>query len=354
MHSLKNQFTSAVLSTSSLATLFLSLGTSNAQAQIIIQSTGRLSGTIELPKFNPNYNKVLTRVDTDPTGAYYRNGTLLYKSDYVKVQTRPDGSLHYFVDFKGIPVVSFDGVLTSPVLSGGELTPYSYQGKLPGTKFQAVVQDEFGLKRAFYTGIVTDPKTGQQYQGTFEVNGQGPRYSDKNGSETPTVFDYKSDVPGTPTVKSMTMSNAPMVKLNIQVPANATPITPGGGTVTPTPIPVTGGSGTVTPTPIPVTGGGGTVTPTPTPVTGSGTVAPNPISASSINNSGFSETVSSQLTSNSTSSPSVDSNMEFSGGNISVASLDPSTLARAGCSLDAVNCRALPKAIGPRSRVLLK
>ena len=34
--------------------------------------------------------------------------------------------MHYFVDFKGIPIVSFNGVLTSPVLSDGELTPMRF------------------------------------------------------------------------------------------------------------------------------------------------------------------------------------------------------------------------------------
>ena len=240
-----------ILSSSSLAAVLIGLGTASASAEITpfqIQSTGTISGTIQLPSFNPNFNNRVTRVDTDSTGTYNRNigsnsnpnYVPVYKSDYVKVQTRTDGSLHYFVDFKGIPVVAFDGILNSPVLSGGELTPYTYQGKLPGTKYQGVVQDEFGLTKAFYTGIVTDPKTGQQYEGTFQLSGQGPRYSDRNGGESPTVFDFKSDIPGKPTVTSYKMTNSPLVRLTINVPADAklvTPPTTGGGSTTPPTLP---------------------------------------------------------------------------------------------------------------------
>jgi hypothetical protein len=246
----QNSFNRLLVITSSIAAAIIGFGAECAEAQITIQSTGTLSGTIQLPKFNPNFNRVVTRVDTNSKGTYSRQGVPLYTSNYVKVETRADGSLHYFVDFKGIPVVSFDGLLTSPALSSGSLTSYNYQGKLPGTKFEAVVQDEFGLKKALYTGIVTDPKTGQQYQGTFRVTGQGPRYSQSNGSATPTVFDFKSDIPGKPTVNSLKVTNAPLIKLFITIPAGATPITPrsdaGGGT----PIAAAGGG-----TPI-VTGGG--------------------------------------------------------------------------------------------------
>lgn len=113
----------AILSGSYLAAVTIALsGTSAFAAQFItIESTGTLSGTIELPRNNPNFNNSITRIDTDDTGTYYRNlGTNnnpnyvpVYQSNYLQVETRSDGSLHYFVDFKGIPFVSFDGVLTS-------------------------------------------------------------------------------------------------------------------------------------------------------------------------------------------------------------------------------------------------
>ncbi|WP_373525351.1 PEP-CTERM sorting domain-containing protein [Nostoc sp.] len=224
----------AIVSSSCLAALAIALnGASAFAAQFItIQSTGTLSGTIQLPRNNPNFNNSITRIDTDDTGTYYRNlGTNnnpnyvpVYQSDYLQVRTRPDASLHYFVDFKGIPIVSFDGVLTSPVLSGGQLTPYKYQGQLSGTTFQGVVQDEFNLTKAFYTGIVTDPDTGKQYQGTFEVSGYGERYSNRNGNLTPTVFDFQSDIPGLPSVTSLTITNATLASLRIKVPINETSV----------------------------------------------------------------------------------------------------------------------------------
>ncbi|MBE9037762.1 hypothetical protein [aff. Roholtiella sp. LEGE 12411] len=401
----------AIVSSSSLAAVIIGLGGISASAQITIQSTGILSGTIQLPRNNPNFNNRVTRVDTDDNGTYSRNEgsksnpnyVPVYKSEYVKVETRSDGSLHYFVDFKGIPVVSFDGVLSSPVLSGGELQPYTYQGKLPGTKFQGVVQDEFGLTRASYTGIVTDPKTGNQYQGTFELNGQGPRYSDRNGGTSPTVFDFKSDIPGSPSVTSLTMTKSPLVRLTIKVPTTATLITPApvisGGSI-PTPAPVISGgsiptpapviSGGSIPTPTPVISGGSIPTPTPVisggsiptpaPVISSGSIpTPAPvISSGSIptptpvvgNDSAIAETVPQILvsptptayTSESTyPSPSATPNIEFNSGNSSGVNrvvVNPSTLTSGVCSQNSGNScikPSLPKqAIGPRSRVLLR
>ncbi|RCJ22350.1 hypothetical protein A6S26_21575 [Nostoc sp. ATCC 43529] len=405
----------AVLSSSSLAAVIIALGGTSALAQITIQSSGTLSGTIQLPSNNPNFNKSITRIDTDDTGTYSRNlGTKnnpnyvpVYKSEYVKVQTRNDGTLHYFVDFKGIPIISFNGVLSSPVLSGGELTPFKYQGTVAGTKFQGVVQDEFNLTKALYTGIVTDPKTGNQYQGTFEVSGYGPRYSDRNGSATPTVFDFKSDLPGLPTVKSLVMTNSPIGKLTIKVPANATLITPtpapsGSSTPTPTPAP----SGSSTPTPAPVVSGGSTPTLptivdsgntiTAAPIVNSGetiTAAPivdsgNTITAAPIVGSGdtitaapivgsgdtitaapivgsdsaiASPTTTTYTSESNTPSLSTTPNMEFSSGNSATVNqvvMNPGTLAQTACSKDSVDSctkRASPKqAIGPRSRVLVR
>ncbi|WP_392534867.1 PEP-CTERM sorting domain-containing protein [Nostoc sp. C117] len=224
----------AIVSSSCLATAIIGLSNSSVFAAqfITIQSTGTLSGTIELPRNNPNFNNSITRIDTDETGTYYRNlGTNnnpnyvpVYQSDYLQIGTRSDGSLHYFVDFKGIPIVSFDGVLTSPVLSGGQLTPYKYQGQLPETTFQGVIQDEFNLTKAFYTGTVIDPNTGKQYQGTFEISGYGDRYSEPNGSLTPTVFDFQSDIPGSPTITSLSITDAPLASLRILVPIEETSI----------------------------------------------------------------------------------------------------------------------------------
>ncbi|AFZ01113.1 hypothetical protein [Calothrix sp. PCC 6303] len=231
------KLTLAALKTGGLAASLLNTDISSASAEIIIQSTGAISGTIQLPSFNPNFNTSTTRIDTDSTGTYYRNiGTKnnpnlvpVYSSKFVQFSNNPDGSIKYYVDFLGIPVVSFDGVLTSPALSDGELSSYSYQGKLDGVKFQGNVQDEFTVGKAYYEGVVTDPKTGQQYKGKFEVNAQGLRYSDaKAGStDTPTVFDFKSDfMPGKrseakPTVTSYKMNNAPLIRVTIKVPDNA-------------------------------------------------------------------------------------------------------------------------------------
>jgi len=414
------QLRCAVVSSSSLAAVIIGLGGTSAFAQITIQSTGALSGTIQLPRNNPNFNNRVTRVDTDDSGTYSRNEgsksnpnyVPVYKSEYVKVQTRSDGSLHYFVDFKGIPVVSFDGVLTSPILSGGELTPYKYQGQLAGTKFQGVVQDEFGLTRASYTGIVTDPKTGNQYQGTFELNGQGPRYSDRNGGASPTVFDFKSDIPGSPRVTSLTMTNSPLVRLTITVPATATLITPapvvsGGSIPTPAPVVSSGSiptpapvvsSGSI-PTPTPVVSGGSIPTPapvvsggnapTPTPIVSGGSIptpapivsggnAPTPApvvsadSAIAVSNSVSKAEIIPQTltlqtpttyTSESTNppSPSTTPNIEFSSGNSLGANrvvVNPLALTSGVCSQNSINSCKKPsspkQAIGPRSRVLVR
>ncbi|MEH2176043.1 hypothetical protein [Nostoc sp.] len=388
-----------LVSSSSLAAVFIGLGGTSASAQITIQSTGTLSGTIQLPRNNPNFNQSITRVDTDDTGTYSRNlGTKnnpnyvpIYKSDYVQVRTRSDGSLHYFVDFKGIPIVSFNGVLNSPILSGGELTPYKYQGQLAGTTFQGVVQDEFNLTKALYTGTVTDPNTGNQYQGTFEVSGYGVRYSDRNGSATPTVFDFKSDLPGSPKVTSLEMTNSPLARIQIKVPATATLITPtpttgGGSTTTPPPV-ISGGS---TPTPPPVISGGSTPIPpsvidgsaiAPTPVVSGGstptlativdsgntfTVTPivdggNTFTVTPIVDSGASSTPTTYTSRSNSPSISTTPNMEFSSGNsleVNQVVVNPATLAQAACSQDTAKSCTMPtspkQAIGPRSRVLLR
>jgi hypothetical protein len=396
------KLTRAVLSSSSLAVVIISIGGTTASAQITIQSTGTLSGTIQLPSINPNFNQSTTRVDTDSSGTYSRNlGSKnnpnyvpIYKSNYVQVRTGTDGSLRYFVDFKGIPIVSFNGALASPVLSGGELTPYKYQGRLAGTKFQGVVQDEFNLTRAYYTGTVTDPKTGNQYKGTFEVSGFGLRYSDRNGDRTPTVFNFKSDIPGKPTITSLEMTNASLVKLFIKVPATATPISTSGntapintgGNTTPintggntTPI-NTGGNtipintgGNTTPintggntTPIntggnttPINTGGNTIPINTTSInTGSNTTPTNTGGDNSTASVNYLPTTPVNTVESNFSSPSVMPNIEFSSGNSFAANPAGLELSSASCSQKSVNCRTkLAKsrqAMGPRSRVLVR
>ncbi|MEA5512558.1 PEP-CTERM sorting domain-containing protein [Nodularia sp. UHCC 0506] len=204
-----------VASSNFLAITMLAFSSASAfAAQLSIQSTVTLSGTIELPSFNPNFNNRTTRIPTDSQGRYYRNNQLVYQSNQVKRDA--DGT--YYVDFKGIPFVSLDGVLNSPILAGGQLTPYNYQGNpaLPGVKFQGVVQDEFVLGRAFYDGILTDPSTGKRYEGEFRISGFSPRYSNPNGGNFPTVFDFKSDIPGSPTITSLSLDNF-AVSFNVTV-----------------------------------------------------------------------------------------------------------------------------------------
>ncbi|MBN3942299.1 hypothetical protein [Nostoc sp. NMS9] len=370
-----------LVSSSTLAAVIIGLTGTSAFAQITIQSTGTLSGTIQLPRNNPNFNQSITRVDTDDTGNYSRNlGTKnnpnyvpIYKSDYVQVKTRADGSLHYFVDFKGIPIVSFNGVLTSPILSGGELTPYKYQGQLAGTTFQGVVQDEFNLTKALYTGTVIDPNTGNQYQGTFEVSGYGVRYSDRNGGATPTVFDFKSDLPGSPKVTSLEMTNSPLARIQIKVPATATLITPApvvGGGSTPTPAPAAGGDSTPTPTPVVSGGSGGSTSTLATIVDGGDTFTVTPIvdggggntfTVTPIVDGGASSTPTTYTSGSNSPLISTRPNMELSNGNslkVNQVVVNPATLAQAACSQDSAKSCTIPtspkQAIGPRSRVLLR
>ncbi|MEB3216331.1 MAG: hypothetical protein VKN72_08870 [Nostocales cyanobacterium 94392] len=337
---------------------------------LTVQSTGTISGTLVLPFFNPNYNKVLTRVDTDENGAYYRNiGTRqnpelvqVYKSEYVKVNVRDDGSMNYYVNFKGIPVASFDAIIKSPVLSDGEMTTFRYDGRpdMEGTVIKAVVQDEFGVKRAFYTGILTDPDTGTQYQGTFELTGQGPRYSDRNGGDSPNVFDYKSDQPGSPRSEPYKIKDdSPLVKLYINVPEGTKILnsSTGGGTSTPptNSIPPSNGTSTSTggttstppttsiPPSLPITSSTGGSTSTST----GGTISTPPTnstpSISSIPSN--TSTTSNFSTPSISSTPFTDvSNVEFSSGNSFVAN----SVVEKSANI------SQPKQRGPRSRVMIR
>ena len=52
----------------------------NAMAQVTINSTGTVIGTITPPSRNPNFNQGTTRVDTDSQGRYFRNGVLVFSA----------------------------------------------------------------------------------------------------------------------------------------------------------------------------------------------------------------------------------------------------------------------------------
>ena len=154
------------------------------------------------------------------------------------VTVHEDGTLKSYVNFLGIPVASFDAVITSPALSDGEMTTFRYDGRpdMEGAVIKGVVKDEFGINKSYYTGIITDPKTGIQYKGKFELKAQGPRYSNPNGGDSPKVFDFQSDIPGKPRVKSCKIKNSPLVNLDINVPEGSAIVTPPstGGTTPPT------------------------------------------------------------------------------------------------------------------------
>ncbi|MBW4524019.1 MAG: hypothetical protein KME18_02310 [Phormidium tanganyikae FI6-MK23] len=224
-----------------------SIGANSASAQITIRSTGVVSGTVVPPSQNPNFNQGTTRVNTDSQGRFFRNGQLVYSAqDFNPNLVQVDGSGRYFVDFRGIPIVSTDATLTSPVLSNGELQPIRRNHNAL-TRFNGTIQDEL-VVRGQYTGIATDPATGQQYQGTFDISGQGPRYSDRNGGTSPTVFDFRShynfsanpQIPPRPTVFSYRIDAMP-VQLRVTIPAGLAPITQAPPTTpgsTPIPSPI--------------------------------------------------------------------------------------------------------------------
>lgn len=249
---------------SGLVAIATSLIPSAAIAQVTIRSTGTVSGTVTLPNINPNFNQGTTRVDTDSQGRYFRNGVLVYSAqDFNPNLVGVDSNGRYYVDFRGIPVVSVDGSLISPVLNGQLELTQRFNNRQP-VRFWGVIQDEF-VVQGRYTGVATDPTTGLQYQGTFSIRGQGPRYSDRNGGSGPTVFDFQShynfqanpQLPPTVTVTSYTFNGMP-VQLWINVPAGLSPLPGGGGT------PGTGGGTPGTGGGTPGTGGG-------TPGTGGGT-----------------------------------------------------------------------------------
>jgi hypothetical protein len=372
------------LASGGLTIFCLALQTSQAAAQLTIQTTGEISGTLNYP-FGVTTNNSTTRINTDSNGNYFRNNTdtkPVYSSKFVQVKTNPDGSLKYFVDFYGLQFISRDGAIASQDLLSGELKTYNYQSRpnFP-VKFQASVQDELSLQRAFFEGIVRDPKTGNLYQGKFEITGQGPRYSDvydglrqRNGGDSPTVFDFKTDydpkssVKPTPALSSYKMTNVPLVRLTITIPQGTQPIPPGGGS--------TGGGTTGGGTTGGGTTGGGT---TGGGTTGGGTTGGGTTGGGTTTNPTppISTPPITGVSSNPTS-PTTQPNVEFSSGQISSANPDNviSQTASEGqnkfalnpnqdnisneqsiCSQNSVDCRRKPNVstkIGPRSRILMR
>jgi hypothetical protein len=213
-----------------LAVAVMSLSiVSPALAQVTIKSTGIVSGTVTPPNKNPKFNQGTTRVDTDAQGRYFRNGQLIFSAQDINpslVGVRPDG--RFYVDFRGIPIVAVDGALTSNNLIG-QLDAVKRFNNDASVKLWGNVQDELVVQGNF-SGTAYDPATNNQYQGTFKIKGQGPRYSDANGGAGPTVFDFKSyyntnvnpKIPGTPTVLRYSIPALP-VKLTITVPTGLVP-----------------------------------------------------------------------------------------------------------------------------------
>jgi hypothetical protein len=216
-----------------LITISLSAIAQSAIAQVTIRSNGTVSGTVTPPNRNPNFNQGTTRVDTDSQGRYFRNGQLIFDASAVNPNlVGVTAAGRYYVDFRGIPVVSPDGALTSPVLNGQLDATQRFNHNTP-VRYWGNIQDEFVVQGNF-TGTATNPTTGEQYQGTFPIRGQGPRYSDTNGGDSPTVFDFKSyynfranpAINPTPTVFSYSIQGMP-VQLTVTVPAGLAPIAVG-------------------------------------------------------------------------------------------------------------------------------
>ncbi|WP_199784823.1 hypothetical protein [Nostoc sp. 'Lobaria pulmonaria (5183) cyanobiont'] len=158
--------------------------------------------------------------------------------------------------------------------------------------------------------------------------------SNRNGGATPTVFDFKSDLPGSPKVTSLEMTNSPLARIEIKVPATATLITPA-----------------------PTTGSGNT--PIPPLVIDGNAIAPAPVVSDG--NAIASSTPATYTSESNSPSLSTTPNMEFSNGNsleVNQVVVNPATLAQAACSQDYAKSCTIPtspkQAIGPRSRVLVR
>jgi PT repeat len=201
-------------------------------AQVTITSTGVVAGTVTPPNRNPTFNQGTTRINTDSQGRYFRNGQLIFNAQDINPNlVGIDSKGQFFVDFRGIPIVAVDGSLTSAILDGQLTAVQRFNHNTP-VKLWGNVQDELVVQGEF-TGTAIDPATGNQYQGTFTIKGQGPRYSDpNNGGTSPTVFDFKSyynnfnanpQILPKPTVSSYSIQAMP-VKLTVTVPAGLQPV----------------------------------------------------------------------------------------------------------------------------------
>jgi hypothetical protein len=224
-----NTASKAIIVTIGLWGLSVGMG-SVAIAQVTINSSGIVAGTVTPPNRNPTFNQGTTRVDTDSQGRYFRNGTLLFDASTINPNlVGVDARGRYYVDFRGIPVVSTDGSLTSPAFINGQLDAVQRFNNDELVKFWGNIQDEF-VVQGRYTGVAVDA-AGNQYQGTFAIRGQGPRYSATNGGSSPTVFDFKSyyntqatpPIPSQTTVFSYPITAMP-VNLTITVPAGTVPL----------------------------------------------------------------------------------------------------------------------------------
>ncbi len=200
-------------------------------AQVTITSTGVVAGTVTPPNRNPTFNQGTTRINTDSQGRYFRNGQLIFNAQDINPNlVGIDSKGQFFVDFRGIPIVAVDGSLSATILEGQLNAVQRFNHNTP-VKLWGNVQDELVVQGEF-TGTAIDPATGNQYQGTFTIKGQGPRYSDPNsGGTSPTVFDFKSyynfnanpQILPKPTVSSYSIQAMP-VKLTVTVPAGLQPV----------------------------------------------------------------------------------------------------------------------------------
>ena len=234
-----------LLKTIAILLPLLTISQSAIAQTITVRSNGTLSGTVQLPNKNPNFNNGTTRVDTDAQGRYFRNGVLVFSAENINpalVSIDPKTG-KYYVDFRGIPVVSPDAQLISPDLQG-TLVPTRRFNNNNTVNAWGNIQDELVLKGNF-KGTVTDPATGKQYQGTFEFRGQGPRYSASNGGSSPTVFDFQSQYQGTapkiPAKVTITRYTITAVPLSLSFTIPSSTLTTSNPTQNPTP-PINPGS----------------------------------------------------------------------------------------------------------------
>ncbi|MEH2288856.1 hypothetical protein [Nostoc sp.] len=198
-----------LISSSSLAAVIIALTGTSVLAQITIQSTGTLSGTIQLPRNNPNFNQSITRVDTDDTGTYSRNLNTknnptnyvpIYKSDYVQVKTRADGSMP-----TPAPIVSGDSTPTpASVISSDSIStlPKIVDG---GSEFNIAPVVDGGSE--FNIAPVVD--SGNEFN-IAPVVDSGSAIT----SPTPTTYTSGSNSPSLFTTPNMELSNGNSLEVN--------------------------------------------------------------------------------------------------------------------------------------------